>query len=54
MAEAAPVRVRETPTQSGFGTGWRVVTRKEFADHLLSARFLVLIGILGVAAAAAV
>lgn len=53
MAEA-PVRVRETPTQSGFGTGWRVVARKEFADHLLSARFLVLIGILGVAAAAAV
>ena len=54
MAEAAPVRLRETPTQSGFGTGWRVVARKEFADHLLSARFLVLIGILGVAAAAAV
>ena len=54
MAEATPVRVRETPTQSGFGTGWRVVARKEFADHLLSARFLVLIGILGVAAAAAV
>jgi ABC-2 type transport system permease protein len=54
VAEATPVRVRETPTQSGFGTGWRVVARKEFADHLLSARFLVLIGILGVAAAAAV
>ena len=54
MAEASPVRLRETPTQSGFGTGWRVVARKEFADHLLSARFLVLIGILGVAAAAAV
>ena len=54
MAEVTPVRVRESPTQSGFGTGWRVVARKEFADHLLSARFLVLIGLLGVAAAAAV
>ena len=54
MAEAAVVPERNTPTQRGFGTGWRVVARKEFADHLLSARFLVLIGILGVAAAAAV
>lgn len=54
MAEATVVPERNTPTQSGFGTGWRVVARKEFADHLLSARFLVLIGILGVAAAAAV
>ncbi|MGQ0849422.1 MAG: ABC transporter permease [Actinomycetota bacterium] len=45
----APVGFRE-----GFGRGWRVVARKEFADHLLSARFLVLMGILGVAAAAAV
>ena len=36
------VAERNTPTQTGFGTGWRVVARKEFADHLLSARFLVL------------
>jgi ABC-2 type transport system permease protein len=54
VPEAVVVPERNTPTQSGFGTGWRVVARKEFADHLLSARFLVLIGILGVAAAAAV
>ena len=54
MIEASSDTGRNTPTQSGFGTGWRVVARKEFADHLLSARFLVLIGILGVAAAAAV
>lgn len=54
MTEATTVPERQAPTQSGFGTGWRVVARKEFADHLLSARFLVLIGILGVAAAAAV
>jgi ABC-2 type transport system permease protein len=50
--------VVEEPTrpqiQQGLGRGWRVVARKEFADHLLSARFLVLIGVLGVAAAAAV
>jgi ABC-2 type transport system permease protein len=37
-----------------FGQGWKVVARKEFADHLLSARFLVVVGILAVAAAAAV
>ena len=36
------------------GHGWRTIARKEFADHLLSARFIVLIGVLGVAAAAAV
>lgn len=37
-----------------LGGAWRVVARKEFADHLLSARFTVLIALLGVAAAAAV
>ncbi|MFP5331177.1 MAG: ABC transporter permease [Acidimicrobiia bacterium] len=36
------------------GHGWKTVARKELADHLLSARFTVLIGVLGVAAAAAV
>lgn len=36
------------------GHGWRTVARKELADHLASARFAVLIGVLGVAAAAAV
>jgi ABC-2 type transport system permease protein len=39
---------------TALGGGWRVVARKELADHLLSARFAVLIGVLGVAAAAAV
>ena len=34
--------------------GWRVIARKEFADHLLSARFAVLIGLLAVAGAGAV
>lgn len=38
----------------GWGHGWRTVARKELADHLLSARFVVLIGVLAVAAAAAV
>ena len=37
-----------------LGHGWKVVARKEFADHILSARFYVLILILGVAAAGAV
>lgn len=36
------------------GGGWRIVARKEFADHLLSARFAVLIGLLAVAGAGAV
>lgn len=49
MAESAAPTV--TPVRSG---GWRVIARKELADHLLSARFTVLIAILGVAAAAAV
>lgn len=31
--------------------GWMVVARKEFADHLLSARFVVLLLVLGLAAA---
>ncbi len=34
--------------------GWRVVARKELSDHLLSARFIVLLIILSLAAAGAV
>ena len=41
-------------TNEGFGSGWRVVARKELADHLLSGRFLVLTAVLAVAAAGAV
>lgn len=39
------------PTQGG---GWRVVASKEFADHIYSGRFVVLLGVLGIATAAAV
>lgn len=39
--------------QPRFG-GWRAVARKELADHLLSGRFVVLMGVLGIATAAAV
>jgi len=39
------------PVRAG---GWRVVARKEVADHLLSGRFVVLMGVLGIATAAAV
>lgn len=35
-------------------SGWRVVARKELADHLLSGRFVVLMAVLGIATAAAV
>jgi ABC-2 type transport system permease protein len=34
--------------------GWRVVASKELADHLYSGRFIVLLGVLGIATAAAV
>ncbi|MFQ5967295.1 MAG: ABC transporter permease [Acidimicrobiia bacterium] len=34
--------------------GWAIVARKEFADHLLSVRFIVLLIVLGLVAAAAV
>jgi ABC-2 type transport system permease protein len=43
-----------SPRHSELAGGWRVVAAKEFADHLLSARFAVLIGILAVAAAGSV
>jgi ABC-2 type transport system permease protein len=35
-------------------SGWKVVARKELADHLLSGRFIVLMAVLGIATAAAV
>jgi ABC-2 type transport system permease protein len=55
VSEAA-VLAEERPASTKYrlGHGWRVVARKEFADHLTSARFVVLIFLLGIAAAAAV
>lgn len=44
--------VRSTPRLRP--SGWRVVARKELADHLYSGRFVVLLAVLGVATAAAV
>jgi ABC-2 type transport system permease protein len=38
-------------TRSVPGAGWMIVGSKEFGDHLLSARFVVLIVVLGLAAA---
>ncbi|MGH8915633.1 MAG: ABC transporter permease [Acidimicrobiia bacterium] len=43
-----------TTLVEGRPGGWRVVARKEMADHLLSGRFVVLMGVLGIATAAAV
>jgi ABC-2 type transport system permease protein len=45
--EGAPVREAERVPQSG----WRVIAAKELGDHLLSVRFMVLLIILGLAAA---
>jgi ABC-2 type transport system permease protein len=43
--------VPSTRTRSVPGSGWTVVAAKEFGDHLLSARFFVLVIVLGLAAA---
>ncbi len=48
-----PVEPAE-PIETVRAGGWRVVARKEVADHLLSGRFVVLMGVLGIATAAAV
>lgn len=40
--------------QRPHAVGWRVVANKELADHLFSARFVVLLAVLGIATAAAV
>jgi ABC-2 type transport system permease protein len=48
LAAEPPVARRE---RSVPRAGWMVVARKEFADHLLSARFIVLLIVLGLAAA---
>src|SRR3954464_13893887 len=46
-AEARPVR----PEPRIPRAGWRVIAAKEFGDHLLSVRFIVLLVVLGLAAA---
>jgi len=55
---AAPAPVAQPDTRAdlerGLRPGWRVIAAKEFSDHLLSVRFLVLTILLGLAAAAAV
>ncbi len=48
---AEEVPASEAPLKVG---GWRTVASKEIADHLLSGRFVVLMGVLGIATAAAV
>ena len=48
-------RSRSVPDRAhGLRAGWRVIAAKEFADHVLSLRFLVLTVVLALAAAAAV
>jgi ABC-2 type transport system permease protein len=50
VSELAPSRPLGRPRRAG----WRVVAAKELADHLLSVRFLVLLGIVGLAVAGSV
>jgi ABC-2 type transport system permease protein len=50
VSELAPSRPALRPRRAG----WRVVAAKELADHLLSVRFLVLLGIVGLAVAGSV
>src|SRR5262245_56670192 len=44
--DAAPVRTARSVPRAG----WMVIARKEFADHILSARFFVLLLLLGIVA----
>jgi ABC-2 type transport system permease protein len=53
VAPAEPAEPEEAGTSDRWSrpyAGWMVVARKEFTDHLLSIRFIVLILVLGVAA----
>ena len=47
---AAERRDRQAPRHACPRAGWRVVAAKEFGDHLLSVRFIVLLLVLGLAA----
>lgn len=53
MTDAVQEASPETPAERR-PAGWRVVAGKELTDHLLSGRFVVLMGVLGIATAAAV
>ncbi len=58
-ASAAPggssaAALAAAPVERGFGGGWLIVAGKELADHILSARFYVLVVVLSMAAAGAV
>jgi ABC-2 type transport system permease protein len=50
-APAAPIEETARLRESLPRAGWRVVAAKEFGDHLLSVRFIVLLLVLGLAAA---
>lgn len=50
QGELQPVREPARPAGARARSGWRVVARKELADHLSSARFYVLLVVLGAAA----
>ncbi|RPH36701.1 MAG: hypothetical protein EHM90_01350, partial [Chloroflexi bacterium] len=47
----AAQQISAEPVSAPPSSGWLVVARKEFADQLLSLRFIVLFVILGLAAA---
>ena len=54
MSEATAPMHAVAMADEGLGHGWRVVARKEFADHLRSIRFIVLAAILAIVTAATV
>ncbi|HEY8636317.1 MAG TPA: ABC transporter permease [Candidatus Limnocylindrales bacterium] len=51
VIEPAPEETRGTPVTRVPSAGWRVIAAKELGDHLLSVRFIVLLVVLGLAAA---
>jgi ABC-2 type transport system permease protein len=46
--------IHDSSRDSGFRSGWRIVARKEFADHVRSVRFVILLVLVSLAGLAAV
>ncbi len=50
-ASEAPVKATERAALRKLPAGWRIIAAKEFADHVVSVRFLIVLVVLGLAAA---
>jgi ABC-2 type transport system permease protein len=50
-ASKAPAKATEQAALRKLPAGWRIIAAKEFADHVVSVRFLIVLVVLGLAAA---